>query len=111
MNKLVLAVEPFGDYEFDVADMLNNKSKKVGFVLIEGEKKIPEPDYYDDIEVLIYQMNGHNISRSDEIEDLEESGVVIKTKLDDYIKATIQWYEKKGFKAEKIPALSMITPL
>jgi hypothetical protein len=112
MSKLVVCLEPFGNQELGIGEMLDPSGKEVSYVLVMGEGEIPVP-VDDDIELMIYQEAGHEIRDTDELWDFQcdNHDAYIPTNLDKYTEKAIEWWEQRGYTAEKLPVLHMVSPL
>lgn len=100
MSKLVVTVEPKGYADLDVNDMVGDEY--VFHLLVEGSGDIPVPEC-SEIELLIYQAHGYELHNMDEFyEFTEESEDYIPVNMDEWCAKAIEWYEQRGFTAERI---------
>jgi hypothetical protein len=113
--KEIVAYEPFGNQELDIPDFIFEKEhsdkgdNSLFYLLVEAEgvSEIPVPED-SDIEVHVYRSLGYEVSDD---EELWERNDLPRLKWEQYITGAIEWYEQRGFKAERIHMAGLISPL
>jgi hypothetical protein len=114
MNTKVIILEPFGDQEFDLGELINpiEDEPKSACLVIQGEGEFPLPES-SELELYIYQCRGKEFRSVEEMWEYQQTEILDEDcmSMDEWVSRTVEWYEQRGFTAIPVKAPDLISPL